>query len=115
MVFRALQPENLVLRLAALAFGGLQFVLGGGEFPARRLLGSLGGGEFFPQACGLGVQLFQFRRPAQHAGGPGGGTAGHGAAPVDDLPVQRDNTEGVAVLPGHGDAAVQIFHNYRPA
>ena len=53
MVFRALQPENLVLRLAALAFGGLQFVLGGGEFPARRLLGSLGGGEFFPQACGL--------------------------------------------------------------
>lgn len=33
--------------------------------------------------------------------------------PVDDLPVQRHDAKGVAVLPGHGNAAIQILRDHR--
>ena len=59
------------------------------------------------------IQPFQFRRAAQHTGAAAGRAAGHGAAPVDDLSVQRHDAKGVAVLPGHGNAAIQILRNHR--
>ena len=61
------------------------------------------------------LQPFQLIGPGQHAGGSAGGAAGHGAAPVDDLPVQRHDAEGITELTRHGDTAVQVLHYHRPA
>ena len=115
VILRALQPQHLVLGLTALALRRLQLVLGGGQLPERRLLRLSGVIHGPVHGPGAAVQFSQLRRPAQHARGAGGGAAGHGAAPVDDLAVQGDNPEGVLVFPGHGDAAVHILGNHRAA
>ena len=115
VVFGALQPQDLVLSLAALALRGLQLVLGGVQFPVCRLLVLLCGCQLFMHGGGAAVQFLQLGGTAQHTGAAAGGTAGHGAAPVDDLTVQRHDAEGVLVLPGHGDAAVHVLHDDRAA
>ena len=111
----ALQPQDLVLCLAALGLRRLQLILGGGQLPGGVLLRLLCLRQFGLHGGGPGGELLQLRRPAQHTGGPAGAAAGHGAAPVDDLAVQRHDPEGVAVLPGHGDAAVQILRHHGAA
>ena len=110
-----LQPQDLVLRLAALGLRGRQLVLGGGQLPGGVLLRLLCLCQLRLHGGGPGGELLQLRGPAQHAGGPAGAAAGHGAAPVDDLTVQCHDPEGVAVLPGHGDAAVQVLHHHSAA
>ena len=104
VVLASLQPQHLILGLAALGLRRLQLVLGGGQLP----VGSLHGGT-------AALEPLQLRRPAQYAGAAAGGAAGHGTAPIDDLAVQCHDPEGVAVLPGHGDAAVQVLHDHRAA
>ena len=63
----------------------------------------------------LSPQSFQFVGAGQYAGAFGHAAAGHGAAPVDELAVQRDDAEAVLVLSRHGDAAVQILRYHRAA
>ena len=60
---------------------------------------------------GTAAELLQFGSAAQHARRAVGGTARHGTAPVDHLTVQRDDAEGVAILPCHGDTAVHVLHH----
>ena len=111
----ALQPQDLVLCMAALSLRGLQLVLGGGQFPGGILLRLLCLRQLCLHGSGPGGELLQLRGPAQYTGGPAGAAAGHGAAPVNDLAVQRHDPEGVAVLPGHGDAAVQVLYHHSAA
>ena len=115
MIFDALQPQDFVLGGAALALGGLQFVLGSGQLTVCRLLSCHGLRELFMHTGGTAAQLLQLGGTAQHARAAGRGTAGHGTAPVDDLTVQRHDTEGVFIFAGHGDAAVHILGDDRAA
>ena len=111
MVLYALQPQDLVL-------GGTALRLGGGQLIARRLqlpsgcrLRRLGVLQPLMQLPDAAVQPFQLRCPAKHSGTAADRAAGHGAAPVDDLSVQRHDAESVAVFPRHGDTTVQILRN----
>ena len=115
MVFHAFQTQDLVFGGTALALGGLQFVLSGGEFTRRRFFLTFRRFQFFMHSGGLPVQLFQLGRTAQNACTAGRGTTCHGAATVDDLAVQRHDAESVAVLSRHGDATVHILHDDRTA
>ena len=60
-------------------------------------------------------QLLQLAGAGEDAGIAVDAAAGHGAAGVDDLPVQRDDAEAVVVALSHLDAAVQILHHHRGA
>ena len=115
VVLGTLQPQHLVFGLTALGLRRLQLVLGGVQLPLGGLLLLLSLCELPVHGGAAALELLQLRRPAQNAGGAVGGAAGHGAAPVDHLPVQCHDPEGVAVLPGHGDAAVQVLHDDGPA
>ena len=115
LILYTLQAKDLVLRRPALGLGRGQFILGGVQLPLGRFLRRLGLFQLPVHVRRPAVQSFQLRRPAENAGAAAGGAAGHGAAPVDDLAVQGHNAEGVMVLPGHGDAAVQVLGNHRPA
>ena len=63
----------------------------------------------------LGAQALELVGPGQEARLFGHRAAGHGAAGVHDLAVQGDDLKPAAVLPGHGDGAVQLLHNDCPA
>ena len=113
MILLALQGQHIVLGLALLLLGHLQFVFRLLQLPLRRLRLLRGLVEPVVQGALRAGEPFQLVGAGQHAGGAADGAAGHGAAPVDDLPVQRDDAEGAAELPGKGDAAVQILHHHR--
>ncbi len=114
-LLHALEPQHLVLCGPLLGLGGAELILGGVQLPAGALLRRLGLPEPGVQGLRPAPELLQLRRPAEDARAAADGAAGHGAAPVDDLAVQRHDAEGAAVLPGHGDAAVQVLRDDRPA
>lgn len=68
VVLPALQPQHLVLRLTALALGGLQLVAGSGKLPARSRLLFFCLLQLPVHPVSLGRQLLQLRRPAQNTG-----------------------------------------------
>jgi len=115
MLLLRLILQHQILRLALLGRSHLQLILGFLQL-ALGVLGLLfGGGQPVPHAAQLAVQFLQFVGAAQYAGAAADAAAGHGAAPVHHLSVQRDDAEAVAVLPRHGDAAVQILHHHGAA
>ena len=63
----------------------------------------------------LALQLLQLVGPAEDASPLHGGAAGHGAAGIEHLPVQGDDFELVAKLPGRRNGVVQVLHHRHPA
>ena len=111
----ALELQHCVLGGPALALGHLHLVPGGGQLPGGLLLLPLGGGRLLLQGPLLLPQALQLVGPGENARRAGHAAAGHGAAPVDDLPVQGDDAEAVLVFSRHGDAAVQVLHHHGAA
>ncbi len=114
LLFLALEPEHLVLRLPKL-------VPGGGELELHLVVLALGllkvclqNEPLLPQILFLERQLFQFVRPGQDAGVLIDGAAGHGTAGVHDLAVQGDNLKPAPVLLGHGDGSVHVLDDDGP-
>ena len=110
-----LQFQNSVFRLALLALGHFQLVLGSRQLPLAGLLDPGGLQQSLLQTAQLSAQAFQLVGPGQDAGAAADAAAGHGAAAVHDLAVQRDDAEARAEFPGHGDAAVQVLHHHGAA
>ena len=115
MILLALILQHQILRLALLGGSHLQLVLGLLQLPRRLLRLGFGGGQLFLHTAQLSGELLQLIGTAEHAGAAADAAAGHGAAPVHHLSVQRDDAEGIAVLAGHGDTAVQILHHHGAA
>ena len=115
MILLALILQHQILRLALLGGSHLQLVLGLLQFPRRLLRLGLGGGQLLLHTAQLSGELLQFIGTAEHAGAAADAAAGHGAAPIHHLSVQRDNAKSIAILAGHGDTAVQILHHHGAA
>ena len=106
--------QDLVLPHTKLGLSRLQLISGGAGLPLGLsvLPGSFGG--LLPEGDGLSAQPLQLVGAAQDTGAAVCRAAGHGTAGVEDLTVQSDDPELIAVLPGGGNAAVQIFHDGHP-
>ena len=103
--------QHRVLCLTQLGGGGVQFIVGGGQLALH--VGQLGGGglQILHQAVLLAVQSFQLVGTGQDARASGHGTAGHGAAGIEHLTVQRDDAEPVTKLAGDGHGPVHVLGN----
>ena len=110
-----LQLKDPVLQLTALGLGGLQLVDGHGRLPPGLLQSLDRLVQLGPHPVHLGVQPLQLVGPAEDARRAGGRAARHGAARVEDLAVQGNDLEAVAVFPGHGDGGVHVLGHHHPA
>ena len=114
MVFLpALQCQHLLGCRPLLLLGHIQLILGLLQLTAHLLRPAVGIRQLPTQLLQLTCQPLQLVGTGQYTGAAADAAAGHGAAPVDDLPVQRHDAKAVLVPPGHGDAAVQILHHHR--
>ena len=93
MILLALQGQHIILGLALLLLGHLQFVFRLLQLPLRRLRLLRGLVELVMQGALRAGEPFQLVGAGQHAGGAADGA--------------------VAKFPRHGDAAVQILHHHR--
>ena len=100
--------QHRVLRLAQLGSGGVQLVLGGGNLPLGLCQLVRRGFQVGGQTVLLLIQPFQLVGPGQNARRAGYRAAGHGAAGVKHLAVQRDDAEAVAELSGHRHGLIHI-------
>ncbi len=121
----AVAAQRLQIGLRAPAFGiqADPLLLGGREFAGcRRQVGfcrrflllrlfqrGRGVRRPRPQFPGLPAEGLNLGSAAQKPGISGAGAAGQRAARIDDLPVQRDHAEPVAVFGGDGGGAVEVL------
>ena len=102
-----LQGGHPASQLGLLLQSHIQIIADGGQVflgLGKPLVGSL---FIFQQSRPLAAELLQLVGPGQNAAALGGTAAGHGAAGVDELPVQGDNAQAVAVVFGHAHRVPQ--------
>ena len=110
---RGAQPGLVLLGADALGLDGLEVVIQCGEFFLRRMERLLRLILACFQRFYLLLRGLEPPRARERARPARGRTAGHRAAGLQNLAVQRDDAEAVAVRPGECQRGVHIFRNDR--
>ena len=114
VVLAPLERQHAALGLALLLLGDVELILRLLQVARRLRRALLRLMQLLLKPALLFAQGRELRRARQDARAAADAAAGHRAAGMDDLSVQRHDAEAVPVPPGDGDAAVDVLDHDRP-